>query len=149
MHFLDVAKITQRYPEHQTAIEQIIEKQSQHVDSHLQAEQHYCAHSKLIRTHFCMPVYESLGCLIFGEYKMKEADLEDANARLGVNVESETQAGLIKVISALNVCKKCLASGASDEDSRNVTSRMRFIRGWDEPGIEILTCQRCGHIWKR
>lgn len=112
----------------------------------------YCANSRLVHEHYSRPLYEELGRLLLPTPQtdsIHEGDMEDANARLGVNVESQTQAGLVKVVSALNVCKRCLSSGATDEESRNVTSRMRYMHSWDEPGVEFLTCQRCGHSWKR
>jgi len=147
--FLNVDEFVAPHQQHEDALRNLVKTQSKVLNTHLHQGDFYCAHSHAIRDHFSQPLYEAASRLLFGDVSVTEAELEDANARLGVNVESQTQAGLVKVVSALNVCKKCLASGASEDESRNVTSRMRFTRSWDEPGIEILTCQRCGHLWKR
>lgn len=149
MHFLDVNALIARYPQHEARLRQVIEDRSNAVEEHMKDNMFYCAQSKVMREHFCLPVYEAIAEILFPNVSYTEDEMEDANAKLGVNVESQTQAGLVKVISALNICKKCISSGASDTDARNVTSRMRFTRSWDEPGVEILTCQRCGHVWKR
>lgn len=149
MSLFDIDAFLRHYPDHEHAIRQCHERCMTALAAHLQKGEFYCAQSKAVREQFSLPFYESIGKLLYGESSILEEDMEDANARLGVSVDSQTQAGLVKVVSALNVCKKCLASGASESESRNVTSRMRFTRSWDEPGIEVLTCQRCGHVWKR
>ena len=151
MFFFDKDAILQKYPSHNDAIHHIfITTHEEAVKAKSLTENHYyCAQSRSIRNNFSRPVYEKLGTLLFGDQTHTAGEMEHANARLGVNVESETNAGLVKVVSAVNICKRCAAMGGQDADCRHVTSRMRFTRSWDEPGTEILTCQRCGHVWQR
>lgn len=67
---------------------------------------------------------------------------------LNVNVDSENKSGLIKSVNHLNICKKCLSQGRSEEEARNLSSQYILPRG-DEIGIEKLTCNSCGSKWTK
>lgn len=152
MAFLQDADASVPLDETTAAISDLKRKRNLALDTAAATTDIYCAHSRVTQDTYSRPLYEELAQLLLPHKEtaqISERDMEDAHARLGVNVESQTQAGLVKVVSALNVCKRCLSSGATDEESRNVTSRMRYMHSWDEPGVEFLTCQRCGHSWKR
>ena len=151
MFFFDQGALIRKYPQIAADLNNILAQTHNEAleAGALSKDQYYCAQSRTIREKLSRPVYEKVSALLFAEHAHTEEEMEQANARLGVNVESETNAGLVKVVSAVNVCKRCVAAGENDRDCRNVTSRMRFTRSWDEPGTAILTCQRCGHVWKR
>jgi len=67
---------------------------------------------------------------------------------LNVNVDSENKSGLIKSVNHLNICRKCLSQGRSEEEARNLSSQYILPRG-DEIGIEKLTCNSCGSKWTK